>query len=275
MKSKDKKDLANTEAYNPPQPWWQKTDLEPSAKLVQAKKYAGELKNLIKENNLAVQIAKKEYVLCEGWTALGGLLGVFANTDYCSRRDDKESITYDARVFLQTTDGRIIATAESVCSSNEKNWKNRDEYAIKSMAQTRATAKACRLAFSWIMVLAGYEPTPAEEMDHSSQDDNDAPKLATDKQVKFILEIQKSHLLHLFEHFLIQKKLNDGISKKDAGGCIEWWIGKDDEPGVRKQREDLEKQGKEALDEHMVEVENTLKSKYPDEYKAFLATLKK
>jgi hypothetical protein len=32
------------------------------------------------------------------------------------------------------------------------------------MAQTRATGKACRLAFSWIMSLAGYEPTPAEEM---------------------------------------------------------------------------------------------------------------
>jgi hypothetical protein len=32
------------------------------------------------------------------------------------------------------------------------------------MAQTRATGKACRLAFSWIMLLAGYEVTPAEEM---------------------------------------------------------------------------------------------------------------
>ena len=32
------------------------------------------------------------------------------------------------------------------------------------MALTRATAKACRLAFSWILVLAKFEPTPAEEM---------------------------------------------------------------------------------------------------------------
>lgn len=32
------------------------------------------------------------------------------------------------------------------------------------MAQTRATSKACRLAFSWIMQLAGYAVTPAEEM---------------------------------------------------------------------------------------------------------------
>jgi hypothetical protein len=32
------------------------------------------------------------------------------------------------------------------------------------MAVTRATGKAYRLAFSWIMNLAGYEVTPAEEM---------------------------------------------------------------------------------------------------------------
>ena len=32
------------------------------------------------------------------------------------------------------------------------------------MAITRATGKAFRLNYSWIMALAGYEPTPAEEM---------------------------------------------------------------------------------------------------------------
>jgi len=32
------------------------------------------------------------------------------------------------------------------------------------MAITRATGKAFRLAFSWIVVLAGYEATPAEEI---------------------------------------------------------------------------------------------------------------
>jgi hypothetical protein len=37
------------------------------------------------------------------------------------------------------------------------------------MAQTRATGKACRLAFSWIMSLAGYEPTPAEEIPLSDE----------------------------------------------------------------------------------------------------------
>lgn len=37
-------------------------------------------------------------------------------------------------------------------------------YQLASMAQTRANAKALRNVLSWVAVLAGYRPTPAEEM---------------------------------------------------------------------------------------------------------------
>jgi hypothetical protein len=48
---------------------------------------------------------------------------------------------------------------------DEKNWATKPEFQLRSMAQTRACAKALRNAFAWIPVLAGYEGTPAEEMD--------------------------------------------------------------------------------------------------------------
>ncbi len=38
-------------------------------------------------------------------------------------------------------------------------------FQLRSMAQTRAAAKALRNALAWVVVLAGYKPTPAEEMD--------------------------------------------------------------------------------------------------------------
>jgi hypothetical protein len=38
-------------------------------------------------------------------------------------------------------------------------------FQLSSMAQTRANAKALRNVLSWVVVLAGYRPTPAEEMD--------------------------------------------------------------------------------------------------------------
>ena len=39
-----------------------------------------------------------------------------------------------------------------------------DEYAILSMAQTRAIGKAFRNLIGWVIKMAGYESTPAEEM---------------------------------------------------------------------------------------------------------------
>ena len=38
-------------------------------------------------------------------------------------------------------------------------------FQLRSMAQTRACAKALRNAMAWVAVLAGYAPTPAEELD--------------------------------------------------------------------------------------------------------------
>lgn len=38
-------------------------------------------------------------------------------------------------------------------------------FQLRSMAQTRACAKALRQVFAWVVVLAGYKPTVAEEMD--------------------------------------------------------------------------------------------------------------
>lgn len=37
-------------------------------------------------------------------------------------------------------------------------------FQLRSMAQTRACAKALRNVFAWVVVLAGYRPTPAEEL---------------------------------------------------------------------------------------------------------------
>ena len=48
---------------------------------------------------------------------------------------------------------------------DEKNWKGKPWFQLASMAQTRAGAKALRNLLARVVVLAGYNPTPAEEMD--------------------------------------------------------------------------------------------------------------
>jgi hypothetical protein len=46
-------------------------------------------------------------------------------------------------------------------------------FQLRSMAQTRACAKALRNAFAWVVVLAGYRPTPAEELPDASIEQNE------------------------------------------------------------------------------------------------------
>jgi hypothetical protein len=133
----------------------------PEDVISRAKPVAKALAKIIKDRKLFTPINGKNYVQADGWATLGNMLGVVPR----ERESTKIENGYLAYVELvRTSDGMIIGGASAICTREERNWSNRDEYAIKSMATTRAMGKAYRLAFSWIVNLAGYESTPAEEM---------------------------------------------------------------------------------------------------------------
>jgi len=132
--------------------------------IAKATSVANRLADIVEKGKLYNAIQGKKFVRAEGWTAMAAMLGVFPSTDYCRRIEREGEIVYEAKVILRHLSGAEVGSGEAICSSKERNWGNRDEYAIKSMAQTRAVGKACRLSFSWIMAMAGYESTNAEEM---------------------------------------------------------------------------------------------------------------
>lgn len=133
----------------------------PSALVAGASEMANALAGLIKSQGLSNRIQGREYVRVEGWTTLGVMLGVVAR----EVETVEDAGIYTATVELvRLSDGAVISRASAECGE-EAPWNKRPKYARRSMAQTRATGKACRLAFSWIMALAGYEATPAEEME--------------------------------------------------------------------------------------------------------------
>lgn len=134
----------------------------PRALVTGATAIADTLAELIRKKGLAVRIQGREFVKVEGWTVLGALLGVIAREESVVEREDG---TYLATVQLvRMKDDAIVSRASAECGMDEPTWANRPKYARRSMALTRATGKASRLAFSWIMTMAGFEPTPAEEM---------------------------------------------------------------------------------------------------------------
>lgn len=130
--------------------------------------FAKELKRVVVTQGLYTEIQKKNYVNVEGWQFAGGSMGLIALVDKCERLDRGNEITYRADVTIYSGE-RVVSRSMAICSSKESKKASFDEYAIASMAQTRAIGKAYRLLLGWMMKAAGYEATPAEEMQGVSQ----------------------------------------------------------------------------------------------------------
>jgi len=122
---------------------------------------ANALAGVIESRKLFSTISGRRYVRCEGWTTLAAMLGVTPHEIGVTEVDGSFTATVELR---RLTDGQPVSRASAECGTDEPTWKARARYARRSMALTRATAKACRLAFSWVMALSGYEVTPAEEI---------------------------------------------------------------------------------------------------------------
>src|SRR3990172_5182637 len=136
--------------------------MRPGEVIERASQIATQLAKIIKDRQLSTRIRDKDHVRVEGWTTLGAVLGVIPRERQTTRTEQG----FESYVeLIRTSDGVVVGGASAICSWAEPRWSKADDYAVRSMAITRATGKAYRLGFSWIMVLAGYSPTPAEEMD--------------------------------------------------------------------------------------------------------------
>src|SRR3990170_4169092 len=135
--------------------------MRPEEVIERASQIATQLAKIIKDRELSTRIRDKDHVRVEGWTTLGAVLGVIPRERTTIRTEQG----FESYVeLIRTSDGVVVGGASAVCCWAEPRWSKADDYAVRSMAITRATGKAYRLGFSWIMVLAGYSPTPAEEM---------------------------------------------------------------------------------------------------------------
>ena len=127
--------------------------------------FATELKKMIVDKGLYSNIKGKNYVNVEGWQIAGAFTGTFPIVEKVEDLSDELVCKYRAEVSLVDKDGQKVGYGVAICSNKEPGKKGFDEYAIASMAQTRAVGKAYRMKIGWLLKVAGYETTPAEEMD--------------------------------------------------------------------------------------------------------------
>lgn len=142
---------------------------------------AGLCKELVLKS--VVTIAQRKYVRVEGWTSIATCYGYIPTIESVTETD---SGMLAVAALRRLSDLQLISRAEGFVGKDEALWyggtevhfnkyKNteetitrppRNEYAVRSMAQTRAVAKVCRNACSAIVVLMqeNLETTPAEEI---------------------------------------------------------------------------------------------------------------
>ena len=140
----------------------------------QATDVAGMCKEIVVQT--AITIQNRRYVRVEGWQAIAVAHGCVASSR------DVERIEGGIRAIGEIrrgNDGMVLSTAEGFVGDDEAAWGKRDEYAKRAMAQTRAISRACRSAFAHVVVMmnAGLETTPAEEVPSSGFDDRPLSKL--------------------------------------------------------------------------------------------------
>jgi hypothetical protein len=158
--------------------------LQPDVVLAEATRAAKALQQVLETKPNKCIIRGKQYLQFEDWQTLGRFYGVTAksrSTKYVEFGEGYEQVRgFEAAAdALLVTTNQVISSAEAMCLDDEDKWRDSPFFQLRSMAQTRACAKALRNVLSWVVVLAGYEPTPSEEMDGFQQDQQ--PKAKSEK----------------------------------------------------------------------------------------------
>ncbi|KKL96002.1 hypothetical protein LCGC14_1848770, partial [marine sediment metagenome] len=220
----------------------------PDERLAEATEVANALSPLINTKKLYANINGRKHVLFEGWTTLGALVGVFPVTAWTRPVEQG----WEARVEARTLSGAIVGAAEAQCLRTEKIWSNRDDYALRSMAQTRAGGKALRMPLGFIMSLAGYEATPAEEI---PRDEPAATRPAPKPSVRRAPPARKSPPPDAEDG-------DDGERSKLFGLATEMWGDKDTHTAICAALS-LPSEGEGAIREHWLDKGGTYKQAQP------------
>lgn len=129
---------------------------------------AGFVEDIVSKGKLTTNIQGRKFVNVEGWQAAGVGLGLSPYIVSCVPTgpldDNFNSPGFVAVGELRNRDGMVISRAEASCERDESAWATRNNYALRSMAQTRVTGKLFRQVLGFVMTVAGYAGTPAEEV---------------------------------------------------------------------------------------------------------------
>lgn len=163
-----------------------RTDLQisraPQVVLDEAKNAAKALGDVIRNKKKPVIFNGEQYLEFEDWQTVGRFYGVTAKIVSTEFVDFGAANGFLARAVALRPDGMEISAAEAMCLNDEPNWSKKPLFQLRSMAQTRACGKALRNVLAWVVVLAGYKATPAEEIQDMANAQQQKPPIQQPKE---------------------------------------------------------------------------------------------
>ena len=189
------------------------TNLNPVEQIRLSTDVAGACKEIV--SRTAQKIQGRKYVRVEGWMAIATAHGCTLSA--CDVRQVEGGISARGLV-RRISDGVLLGEAEGFVGDDEKTWASRTLHARRAMAQTRAMSRAARSVFAHVVVLmdAGLETTPAEEMDtHQEEKEIDSTSFIPTQPVKQKVTYEKAFMERLDNYFSsASMKLAHGACEK-------------------------------------------------------------
>lgn len=156
------------------------------------------LMDIVKQNGWARRLGgQSEHLQYEAWQTAGKYYGYSVKTFDAEYVELGGTWGFKAKaVVVNEHTGIEVGSAEALCMSDENNWRNKPKFQLASMAQTRAGSKALRQILGFVVALAGYNPTPAEEMTEPVK----VIPMAKPKEIDNITPVQIDTITKLLEH---------------------------------------------------------------------------
>lgn len=158
---------------------------KPEAIVAEARLCADALIAAVRRNGWVQKFGGRDHLFFEAWAFLAAMYRVTPRTRETRVVQLGDVVGFEATAeAFHVPSGIVIGVADAMCMNDEDNWSSRPVYEfdpkqrrkvqtgerqvplfqLRSMAQTRAQAKALKGPFSWIVAMAGYAPVAAEEM---------------------------------------------------------------------------------------------------------------
>lgn len=143
----------------------QLVNFDPEKQVEQATIAAKALMSVVSRKPKKVEFNGEQYLEFEDWQTIAQFYNHSVGIEWTKPIEEAgKVIGFEAKAILYHN-GVVVGGAEAACMTDEGNWAKKPKFQLRSMAQTRAMAKALRSRFGFVAVLAGFKATPAEEMD--------------------------------------------------------------------------------------------------------------